>query len=310
MTIETERLSLIGEDAVIANGTRGKGNGGDTFIKTSQLIIEGGAELQSLGFGIEAEGDVGNITIEASDFVRVGGIFTTLQTIREDGTIVNTEGPFGGIFASAIGGGTSNGGNLVINTDRLEVQDFGSINVSNFQTLDLVPPGKGAAGNLEINASSIEVNNGTITAANANGIGGELLLNTNSLKLENGASISAETTANTGTGGNINLNIDGTLQMRNNSLISGQATEGATGGNIDINSEFIVAFPNQNNDIIANARLGNGGNINITAEALFGIEERPLNDITNDINASSEFGLDGTISIFTPDINTHQTDRQ
>ena len=77
----------------------------------------------------------------------------------------------------------------------------------------------------------------------------------------------------------------------------------ANGGNIDIDTEFIIAFPNQNNDIIAGAEQGNGGNINITAESLFGIEERPLNPNTNDINASSQFGLDGTISIFTPDVD-------
>ena len=33
-----------------------------------------------------------------------------------------------------------------------------------------------------------------------------------------------------------------------------------------------------------------------------------MNDSTNDINASSEFGLDGTISIFTPDVNPLQRD--
>ena len=36
------------------------------------------------------------------------------------------------------------------------------------------------------------------------------------------------------------------------------------------------------------------------------IAERPLNDSTNDINASSEFSLDGTIDISTPDVNPAQ----
>ncbi len=51
-----------------------------------------------------------------------------------------------------------------------------------------------------------------------------------------------------------------------------------------------------------------GGNINIITEALFGIQERPLNPLTNDLNASSEFGLDSEVSIVTPDINKIQTE--
>ncbi|MEY2834065.1 MAG: hypothetical protein RLZZ574_3325, partial [Cyanobacteriota bacterium] len=42
------------------------------------------------------------------------------------------------------------------------------------------------------------------------------------------------------------------------------------------------------------------------AESLFGIEERSLNDSTNDINASSEFALDGSVNINTSDINPVQ----
>jgi large exoprotein involved in heme utilization and adhesion len=94
--------------------------------------------------------------------------------------------------------------------------------------------------------------------------------------------------------------------MRNNSSISGRATEGASGGNVNINADFLVAFPNQNNDIIANAAEGQGGNIQIAAESVLGIKERPLNPLTNDINASSEFGLDGNIVINTPDVDPFQ----
>ena len=36
---------------------------------------------------------------------------------------------------------------------------------------------------------------------------------------------------------------------------------------------------------------------------MFGIEERPLNDLTNDLNADSNEGIDGEISINTPDVD-------
>ena len=57
---------------------------------------------------------------------------------------------------------------------------------------------------------------------------------------------------------------------------------------------------------MANAAQGQGGNINIDAKSLFGIEERPQNPFTNDIDASSQFGLDGRVAITTPDVNPVQ----
>ncbi|MGL5793711.1 MAG: filamentous hemagglutinin N-terminal domain-containing protein, partial [Waterburya sp.] len=61
----------------------------------------------------------------------------------------------------------------------------------------------------------------------------------------------------------------------------------------------------QNNDIIASAAQGNGGNIELFTNAIFGIEERgstPINN-TNDLDASSNFGLDGTVNINELDVN-------
>ncbi len=57
---------------------------------------------------------------------------------------------------------------------------------------------------------------------------------------------------------------------------------------------------------MASAQQGQGGNITINAESLFGIQERTPSDATNDIDASSEFDLDGTVNINTPDINPVQ----
>ncbi len=228
--------------------------------------------------------------------------------------LVGSNGAFpSGLFANAIQR-NGQGGDLNIATARLIVRDSAVISVGNFEELvagssEPSLPGRGAAGNLEINARSVEViNQGKITADNANGIGGNLTLNADSLILDSEASISASTTAARGQGGYISLNIDDTLQMRDRSLISARADNGANGGNVNINAELIVAAPNQNNDIIASASQGIGGNINITAEGVFGLEARsstPANE-TNEIDASSEFGLDGNIKINTPDVGTFQ----
>ena len=149
------------------------------------------------------------------------------------------------------------------------------------------------------------VNNGTISAASeGRGSGGSVFLQSDNLELDNEGIIEASTVA--GVGGNINLIIEDLLLMRDNgNQISARAAETANGGNVNLDTRFIVGFVNQNNDIIANARQGQGGNIEITAEAIFGLEQRPAfpPNTTNDIDASSEFGLDGRVSISTPDLN-------
>jgi filamentous hemagglutinin family protein len=314
LTIETDSLNIKGDDTRVTALTFGDGDAGNLLIKTGSLKISDGAEVQTISFD---DGDAGNLTIEASEIIQVGGIFTESKTRDGDGNFI-TDGNgnyvtkevfFGGIFASAIDEGKGNAGTLKITTDKLVVQDFGTISGSNFQTTGRLDPGKGAAGDLEINANSVEINNnGTITAANANGVGGSLTINADSLSLDNKGKIEAFTESTTGKGGVIDLNLDGNLFLSNNSKITANTKNGAEGGIININANAVVAFPNQNNDITANAAQGNGGDINMTTKALLGLEERsstPENQ-TNDIDVSSDFGLNGTISIFTPDINPIQ----
>ncbi|MDJ0633538.1 MAG: S-layer family protein [Xenococcaceae cyanobacterium MO_188.B29] len=179
-----------------------------------------------------------------------------------------------GLFAVALEE-NGNGGELKVFTQDLIIRDGATISASNFQSLGLRTPGTGEAGSLAIEAKNIT--------------------------LENDARINAATQA--GDNGNITLKVAEDIILRNNSLISAQAFKDATGGNLDIDARFIIAFPNQNNDIIANAAQGNGGKIDIIAEALFGIEERPLDSRTNDINASSDNGFPGEINIQQPTID-------
>lgn len=120
------------------------------------------------------------------------------------------------------------------------------------------------------------------------------------LTLDRNNQISGSTVS--GTGGIVNLQIAEDLVLRSGNVISAQAFGDADGGNLTIDSQLIIAFAS-NNDIIASADRGNGGNININAESLLGIAQRPLNPFTNDINASSEFGLQGNIAIDNPAVD-------
>jgi large exoprotein involved in heme utilization and adhesion len=165
---------------------------------------------------------------------------------------------------------------LNITTRSLNVQDGAEVSVSG--------TGSGPAGNLTVTANDLRLNRGSLTAT------------TNA---EQGANITLR-----------NLNL---LLMENKSEISAKAFNDANGGNINIDarngSVVAVTGENQNNDIIASAVRGRGGEINITASGIFGIEERrqALGNITNDIDASSQFGLAGSVNINRPDVEPNLT---
>jgi large exoprotein involved in heme utilization and adhesion len=95
--------------------------------------------------------------------------------------------------------------------------------------------------------------------------------------------------------------------MRHNSEISTIARGTGNGGNIEIvDADSIIAVPSEDSDIVANAFEGNGGNINITTQGIFGLEFRDELTPESDITASSEFGVNGTVEINTPDFNPAQ----
>ena len=284
VTVETEQL-ILSNASIIANAF-GEGNAGSIVVNSEELIsLTEGSSLEAV-VREDATGNGGDISVttETLNVTEGSQISTTTFGAGNAGSLtidatnsVNLIGiqeqlPSGLLANALIGDGT--GGNIFVITDRLNIEDSATITVSNFLD-DSVEPGTGEAGILRVEA--------------------------NSVTLDNDVTIDAATQS--GNGGNITFDIANNLNLQNNSQISARAFDRASGGNINIDAKFIIATPNQNNDIIASAEQGAGGEINITAESLLGIEERALNPITNDINASSDFGLEGTVSVETPDNN-------
>ncbi|AFZ02489.1 filamentous hemagglutinin N-terminal domain-containing protein [Calothrix sp. PCC 6303] len=238
----------------------GKGNGGSLNLNTSRLIVENGASVTTSTFSSGA-GD--KITINAS------------KSIEVRGRSPNGERP-SSITASAP---------IFPITFR--------------QTFRLPDLPTGNASSLTINTPTLLIDNGARVAVNneGSGNGGILNINANSLRLDNKGQIIANTAS--GEGGNINLNLKSDLILRNNSLISTEAKGTRNGGNITINAPIILGL--ENSDMIANAFKGKGGNIEIRTQDIIGLEFRdtltPTKDLTNDITASSEFNVNGTIRI-------------
>ena len=294
ITIKTSLLNIL-EGGQISTGTGASGNAGDIFIEADQLnlisnpnirLIAGDvrtsriiaiaapptpAQQKIVGSSSEVTGASGNITINTENLnIQRARITVSNQgqgaigniNIQTD-SLTNIDGIISASGLSELSGSDFSGGNININADFLTFND-GSIAANT--------PLFGSGGNITINADLIELNNNSNIFAFA---GGE------------------------GNGGNITLNTD-QLQLQNNSSISASAGGEGNGGNIDITADTIVAL--NDSDITATAFKGNGGNITITADGILGIEERKATEGngTSDIDASSEFGEDGTVVITNP----------
>ncbi len=248
------------------------GNGSSVNITTRSLSVTNGALLSATTLG---QGNGGNITLNANilEVVNGGEVRTTSARSGKAGNItvnatdsVNLAGS-SGLFANTSETSTAQGGDLRITTGQLNVRDGAEVTVSS--------EGSGNAGELRVEAGSIFLNNpGKLQASTASG-----------------------------EGGNIDLQVQDLILMRRNSLISARADNNGNGGNITINAPFVVAVPEENSDIVANAFRGRGGNINITTQGIFGLEYRQELTPESDINASSEFGVDGTVEINSPDVD-------
>ena len=199
----------------------------------------------------------------------------------------------------------ANAGTIKVNADQITISGVSPTNndIASGLVSDSSGDFSGVAGTITIETDSLKVEDrGIITVRSEKGIAGNLDITANSLLLNYGKLL-AETQLSGGEdGANITLNVSNSILMLNESLISAKASEQAMGGNIDIDTNLLIAFPptgRNGSDIIAKADQGKGGEITINAEDVRLIEEREAIDgnRTNDIDASSKFGLQGIVTI-------------
>jgi len=282
VTVTADSVELTGTSSkdLIPSGlfsdTAGTKNAGDLTINTKRLIVRDGAAVSVSTFG---QGQGGNLSVNAD------------ESIKLSGTAPN--GFASGLYAQSFAAG--NAGNITITTGQLSVQNSGTVTAAAGNATDtrvtsvplllqkigvqLPPPSAatGQAGNIKVTAGNVFLDNGKLTAA---------------------------TDSNEGC--NITLQVPDLLLMRHGSKISataGNKQQPGDGGNITIHTPFIVAVPKEDSDISADAYTGKGGNIRITTQGIFGIQFRPQDTPLSDITASSQFGVQGIVTINTPDVD-------
>jgi filamentous hemagglutinin family protein len=314
-TIPLDTAIELNQASELSTASIGSGNVGNIDISTTNIRLENGATIAGTPF---STGAGGAININATKSIEIIG--TSPRTGSASSSITaNTfaEGNAGGLKINTNRLSIEDGGLLISAT--LETGDAGDINIDTsttdvrgFRAKDQVPSlistqatGGGDGGNITLNTDNLTISDRGSLSVQGSGssVPGNILVQANTVALNNGASITGETEF--GDGGNIQLKIQDRLTLRNNSLISAEAFNSANGGNLDLDARFIVAYPQENNDILAKAVFGNGGNIAINTKGIFGIEERSSTppNLTNDLDASSEFGSAGKVSIFFPTLS-------
>ena len=254
------------------------GNGGDINVTAGSLSLTNGAGLTA---DTSEQGNAGNVTINVPNgpvfFDNSNALSTVNQSARGKGGNINVMG--------------------------------GSLSLTNGAQLSASTSGNGAAGSIAINVSgSVSFNgvdrlgnaSGAFSSSKGSGSAGNLDVTASSIRLDNKSSLDANTVAGQG---NITLH-SGNLLLRHGSNITTNASGTEPGGNIFINTDILVAFPTEDSDISANAFKGNGGQVKINAAGIFGIQPQPVDTPRSDITASSTGGgINGVVNLNTLNVD-------
>ncbi|MEO7862263.1 MAG: filamentous hemagglutinin N-terminal domain-containing protein, partial [Nitrospirales bacterium] len=322
------------ENSNIRTVTSGLGDAGDIELQGNQVTLT----ESSISARTENEGRGGNITIRgltgegsrATDVRISGGSRVATETFGEGDS---TQGPAGNILVETARMNLS-GGSLLNATSRGSTGDAGTITINATDSLTIsgrntlfsgsIDFSSGNAGHISINAPSVLLDGSNLlTETQGTGQGGNIeIINSQSVTLTNGATLSASSKGQSqkpGAAGNINVTATNSFTMQNstitteagqgvsggnikvttapsgtvlleNSRISASATEGGKGGNISIDPQSVILLSSQ---ILAQAAQGQGGAIMITTN-LF------LPDANSIVNADSGSGLNGTVTIQSP----------
>jgi large exoprotein involved in heme utilization and adhesion len=298
-----------------------QGNSGAITVNTDRLTMQNNSFISTATLGT---GSSGNLVVHATDSIHLVGeqtILLPIQNANRITTSISTNGLLGGqagdlelmtrrlvvtdgaqIVADSIS--QANAGNVMVRaTDSIFLS--GSVPDRVFPT-SISARGFGNGGNLTIQTGAlrIEAGAGVSVLSQGTGTGGNLEIAADSIRLNDQAFLEAASLL--GTGGNLQLQVRDLLLMQHNARMSSSAgLLGGTGngGNITIAAQFIVAPALENSDITANAFGGQGGNIQIRTQGLFGIRYRPQLTPLSDITASSQFGVQGVVSITNPNLD-------
>lgn len=154
-------------------------------------------------------------------------------------------------------------------------------------------PDSGDGGNINLTAGqSVTISDGASVSAGSTGPGnaGDIVINAGQTFTATNSHDAVTTQAEAASGGNIVLIATDTVHLTDSRISASVADGSGGGGNISIDPQAVIL---QNSQILAQAAQGQGGAITITTN-LF------LPDATSRVNADSGSGVNGTVTIQSP----------
>ena len=277
-TVVFDGIGLLIPTSVASSVLNAEGKGGEIYIETKSLSVTNGAQLIT---NTEGKGDAGNVTIIASDRV-------TFDGTAGNGNVASAA--FTTVEESAAG----NGGDINIATGLLTLSNGAGLFASSRSD-------RRTAGNINITADAIRLDNQAAIAADTKGGQGNINLRSPAITLRRSSSITTDATGGK-FGGDVVVRSQ-FLQLREGSFITTNAIgEEIQGGNIRIDSDIIAAL--ENSDISANSENFRGGTVTISTQAIFGTEFRQQQTSFSDITATgANSELSGEVTINTPELD-------
>ncbi|UVT19959.1 MAG: filamentous hemagglutinin N-terminal domain-containing protein [Nitrospira sp.] len=309
----------------------GTGGTGVINLETKTLTLSNQARIYSSTFSEPLPSTIPKINIHATESIlmndrsdiRVFSFLSDVGSLEISSPMILLSGQS---VMNTIGQGAGNSGPININAQNVSLSEGSKLNSS------ILSGSSGVGGSITIQAlgspaASVVIDgsgSGIFSETKGPGLGGSIFVNANSVTLQNGAHISSRSTG-PGSAGNIKVDAGRELMVRNGGITT--EAESARGGNIDIiaidrihlangristsvlegsgDSGRITIDPKEvivqdNSAILTQAVLGRGGDITISTA-------RFLQDPTSLVDASSQFGQSGKVSIQSSTSNLSET---
>jgi filamentous hemagglutinin family protein len=274
INIKAGSLNLT-DRGVITAGTAGIGSAGVINVSTpnGSIFIDNaliGSSIETLGF-VPKGGKVSSINLTGESLKLQNG--AVVQTVVSS-TEITKEG--------TKKAGEGNAGNIRIDIAKdVDITGFNDSNKVNRSGIYSVigSDATGNAGNIDIKAGSLSLQNGSSVTASTGGKGnaGNVTINTtanpgkNTVSLKNSTVSSDLTTGSEGKGGRVNINT-GALSLIDSSSVSAGTRGSGSAGNVTVNASDAITLDLSNivSDIGAdgNSNGQKGGGINLSARHL------------------------------------------
>ncbi|MBG1245174.1 beta strand repeat-containing protein [Nostoc sp. NZL] len=296
----TGAVDIAGEKNGFASGirssvnTRAVGNGGNITIDSGSFSLQDGAELTASTSG---RGDAGNVNLQVTGAVDIAGEKNSFTAgIR---SFVNTR---------AVG----NGGNITIDSDSFSLRDGAELNAATF--------GQGNAGNVTVRASDfVSLTDATIfSTVEAGGVGqgGNIDINATSLSLTDGSQLVTPTYGQ-GNAGNIRVNAKDAVTVSGTSQENGvstalftftDSTSTGEGGNITVNTNIFRV----SDGALLDARTRNnqkGGDVTVNANVFEALNGGQLTTTTSSNGRAGKITVNADDKLIISGIDSNYNDR-